>query len=70
MEIGSHAHEIVTKTAQNSTKVTFSKAGPCAVIFSQVSSKFTGQVVYYPLCIPPLAFLMSMLSIVQDFRSK
>ena len=58
--------------AQNSGRVTFclSKTMSCAVISSQISSKFTGAVVYNLLCMLPLAFLESMFSIVQNFRSK
>ena len=41
-----------------------SKIGTCAVISSQISSKFTREVVYYLLCMPSLTFLVSILSIV------
>ena len=34
--------------------------GPRPVIPSHISPKFTYQVVYYFLCIPPLAFFVSM----------
>ena len=43
---------------QNSVNVSFclSKRGPCAVISSQISSKFTGEAVYHLLCMSPHAF--------------
>ena len=40
------------------------------VISSQIPSRFRGQVVYYLICIPPLVFLVSVLSVPQDFRVK
>ena len=37
----------------------------------QISSKFTGEVIYYLLCMPPLAFCgVSVVQRVQHFRSK
>ena len=44
-----------------------SKTGAGAVISNQISSKFTSEVVYYLLCMPPLAFLVSMLLIAPVF---
>ena len=41
-----------------------------AIISSQISFRFRGKVVYYLRCMSPSEFLMSMLSIVQDLRSK
>ena len=48
-----HAHGIVTKILHK-IRFTFclSKTGPCAIISSQISSKFTGEVAYYLLCMP------------------
>ena len=53
--------------SQNSVRVIFclSKTEPCALISSQISSKFT-ESVYCHLCMPLLVVLMSMLSIVWD----
>ena len=47
----------MTRWSQNSAMVTILslKTGPCAIVSSQTSSKFTGEVVYYLLCI--LVFL-------------
>ena len=41
-----------------------------AIISSQISFRFRGKVVYYLRCMSPSEFFMSMLSIVQDLRSK
>ena len=50
MRLGGHTHEIVTQTVHE----TLPESLFCAVIYSQISSKFTGVVVYYPLHILPL----------------
>ena len=57
--------------AQNSARDTFylSKTGPRVIIFSQISSKFKGEVVFYRPCMSSFAFLVSVLSVVQDYRS-
>ena len=68
IRLGGIVTEIVHKTQPRSL-FCLSKTGPCAIISSQISSRFTGAVVFYLLCIPPLVLLVSILSIVQDFRS-
>ena len=60
------ADGIVTQTVQKTlpgSLFCLSKTGPCVVISCQISSKCTREVVYYLLYIPPLAFLVSVLSI-------
>ena len=70
IRLGNPVDGIVTKTVYNTrpgSHFYLSKTGPCAVISIQISSKFT-EIVHCLLYIPPLAFLVSMLSIVQEFR--
>ena len=66
-------HGIVTKTVHKTLTGHFFclfRTWPITVIVSQISSKFTGEVVYYQFCIPLLMFSVLMLSIAQDLRSK
>ena len=63
------AHGVVTKTVHKTLPGSLFglyKTGHCAVISSQISSKFTGKVVHNFCCMTPHVFLVSMFSIVQD----
>ena len=60
IRLGGAAHGLVTKTTQNSTRVTFclSITEPCAVISIQISSRFTGEIVYWLHCMSLFAFFL------------
>ena len=75
IRLGGPARGIMTKNVRKmlqGSHFCLSKAKPCEVISSQISSKFRGGgwVVDYLLCMPILAFWVSMLAIVKDCRSK
>ena len=73
IKLGGPAQGIVTNTAQKTLLgVTFClfKTGPVAFISSQISFKIMGEVIYYLLFMRVLQFVVSMLLVVQDFRSK
>ena len=72
--IGGHAHEIVTRTVHKTLPRSpfLCITGPCAVLFSRISSRFTGDIGYFLLCMPPFAFwcqccqLSSILGLSED----
>ena len=70
IRLGSSAHRTVTKTVHKILQGYFSvclKLGLVQLLL--IYSKFIAVVVYYLFCITPLTFLVSMLSLVQDYRS-
>ena len=59
IRLGSHAHGILTKTLHKTLPwwlYCLSKTRQCAVIFNQISSKFTGEIGYHLLCILEFEF--------------
>ena len=57
----------MTKTLHRTLPVLLlclSKTGPCAVISYQICFKYTGEVLYKIICMPPFSVLKSMLSML------
>ena len=56
IRLGGPAQGIVKKSEYKRVTFCLSKTGVCAVISSQISFQFTGEIVYYLLCMPPFVF--------------